>query len=518
MEEKPGAVLQFVHDHPYITCLFLLTVAPLLLGVGLWLYLHLTVSTQIEQELRALKLPVNGLELETWNHPADHGGKEFLDAMREMDAVETRIGSDEFNRLIDNSRVILQTAAAIKSGSYTPPDPLEFSTRPEDRKLLHERIAASYREDQTALENLFREVAPIQTKMAEAARHGSIVFPGEYRNGMETRCEGLMSYRYYALAQARQAEYEAFAGGNGDAALARLQTVIDFNRRFHAYIQLEHLILIAADNTTLKAADRVIAGPGLSGSALRSFGARLMDDTQYAQFRQNLPNAISGEFALVQNCFQSSQSAFETLKNTFSESVLLKIIFLTTQDLDHRECANEFLDMYRLVQRPFPQIRPELAALTPSPALRICHMEPAFDWRQPFLITAMNSPRNRAYALLQNHYRTYAMLLETGIGATLAGERLEGKPWPQDLADPRFPHDPFTGQAFRLLIDDDSVYVWSPGADGRDSGMVPVFHRTGCMKDNHDVPSTMGEDDIVFRLPRALYDSSAGKGRSEETK
>lgn len=466
---RSGVLISFLRNHPYFSFALLLIFLPLLGLSGIWVYLRMTTDRLIADQLHGLGLPANGLELESWRHPADDGRAEFNEALTMFDALSTRLGSTEFERL----------TSVLKPADYAA--------------------------NQPALESFFKSLQPIRQKMNEAARHAAITTGCQYRDGFDAKRNNLMQFRAYALAITLQACYESTINQASDAAWALLAELLTVNRKLSCYTTIENLVSLAVDGIAVKAVDCMLGNGGGDSQALQRISGLVLSAEHDQRYADNFSNSFVGELALVQSGFlRQRQSGFAPgFWDQFSG--IQRLLFIVCRDVDRITLTSVLVDCYQRSRKSCPELSGTLLYV-PSPGVHHCSWDRPLS---PLLMTFLLGSENLFRNIGKTYFKSRAALLTAGIACLVAAERREGKMWPANLDDPRFPRDPCTAAPFKLIVTPDALLIYSIGVNQKDSGKVALFNRTGNMENNHDVPAVAGEDDIVFRLQRAPYEKAS---------
>lgn len=467
---EDGLIRGFVMEHPLFAMLLAGVCTLLLVGGGGWIYLHVTTDDNISAELRALGLPQNGAELNHWNHPKDDGGKEFQEAMQMMDALRTRLGNT-FDEITDTE------------------------------KLKPEELEKHKKE----LEDLSKDLQPIREKMDEANRHNALTYHVDYTDFLTTPIGAVVAHRSFLLALRSVALYECHVKKNPSKALRILIPAFQTTHKLHTYTIIENLFSIASDGIAVSAVSDVLDCAAPEPELLRSISSMLLSPAAQKNAADRLALSFAGEVVFVREAIGHS-GIRKILNGDFGRYAILgKIYLVALGDLKYRACMDDMIRTYLLALQSYPESKVALDQMREIPkGMTRCHTSTGYYiniWDGISLATQCR--------FIDSHYNGEAGTLELGIACALAAERLEGKPWPENLDDARWPRDPFTGLPFKLIVTKDAIFIYSLGPDQKDSGKVEIFNRTGNME---SVPtSTKIEDDVVFRLSRIPYDkASAG--------
>lgn len=467
---RTEAAFGFACRHPFMT-LLLLCVLGLLCLAGVWTYLRLTTEAHIKQELRARGLPTSGLELETWNHPADDGTAEFLSALKEMETLSARTNFDH---------------------------------------LINELKPEQFRANEAELNALLRDFEPIRQRMQDAARHEAITFAAVYQNFPGVSCDVLMSYRSYHLTLAQQARCDAVLHNDPGSGLHKLAEGMRLTHKIRAYTLIECLVFVAAQGIAVKASSESLDRGVLDTATLRDMAQTALNPEAQSVANENLRCAFADETICAHDTIRTAIRDWQKIAQAYPQGRVWGIAipdevtavrFLATCDLDYRACMNAQFTIYDLACQPYPRIRQSLDALRQQATARS-------PWDVRRLLLMYEVLAGEIQNTILSFYKGQASGLELGIACALAADRLEGKDWPVNLDDARFPRDPFTGQPFKLIVNKDAVLIYSLGPDQTDSGKVEAFNKTGDMGGGY-IASPGSDDDIVFRLARQPYDAAA---------
>ena len=445
---------------PYMMIVIL--ASPVWLPMVGWVYLRLTTRDKITARLHAMGLPASGLELESWRQPEDDGREEFREAIKMWQALKVRIGDEEVERLRD--------------------------LKPEE-----------YTDNKVALEALLADLAPICQKMNEATRHKAITWGVTYRHGFAADNSGLKEFRQYMLMLSANAEYESAIGSNPGAALTLLRDGLCFVDSMHCYCLIEHLVNIAAGGILLKQFDNIFQRGGVSSEQLRGFSLALLNPDALRRYKDNLHNAFVGEFACVCT-YYDSPGVEDLLDGTFGEPAGWRPL---TRDVDFQYMFARNEELRSFATMSYSESKPLIKAYDSEAEEK--SSSAVFVYLHHVALSS-NIP---ARALFNWHFNPLTERLQAGIACELVADRLEGRDWPENLDDSRWPRDPFTDQPFQLIFTDDSLLICSTGPDQAHSGKAEIFNRTGRMEHSTEVPAVASEDDIIFRIPRAIYETPA---------
>ncbi len=470
--KRPGVVRR----HPVWTLLLVLVVAPLTALVAEWALLRLTTKPAIVDELHAMGLPANGLELETWKHPADDGRKEMLEALTMLDQLQKRMGDEKFTRLTQ----------------YLMPK--EFTQNRSD------------------LDVFFQEFQPIRQKMEQASQHADITFGIAYRGGLSSKITPVLLFRQYIQALRQNSRYEALLRHDPAAAQKVLQSGFALTQRLRSYTYIEHYILLACDGVLVKTTAEIseFVPPA---AMLRQTASLLLNPVAGQQRDGSLTIALAGELAMLQDIVPEIGRVNPEAGLSRGSSLDICLGWVL-RDVEYRAFYELRKRFYLLTRKSFPEVADSLTVLQ-------------HDWLEfrkrsvlcrlaltPGMVVTESSNDINAFRW---HNNMLAQTLQAGIACELAADRLEGKDWPKDLSDARFPSDPFTDQPFKLLLTKEAVWIVSVGMDRKDSGLAERYNKTGVMpnppcdedgKWGGDNPF-QSADDVVFRLPRAPYENAS---------
>ena len=468
---------------PYM--LIVILASPVWLPVVGWVYLRLTTRDKITARLHAMGLPASGLELERWRQPENDGRAEFREALHLMRALKLKIGDKEYSRI------------------------LKLNTD-------------EYAENREALEGFFADLKPIRQKMSEAAKHDAITYGTGYRNeykyinnSPDEYSAILRDYRDYVRASVCNALFAFYEHNDTTIALAILSSVVDTDYRIKLFATHEVFNSLSIhDNDLLPATEGVIFHPDNSPEELRGFAATLIRAGDNLYDRSNLADCVAGEIAVVQDMFADlANNGCGNVHAYIPRSVPIPPEFFSIllRDVDNLRMLDKLLRWYSILDGSYPKMKDAIEAICQEPVPEIPDDGRLFcEWNMFLVSGAMYYPYDQSVcAEIKRYFSVIAGLLQAGIACELAADRLEGRDWPENLDDSRWPRDPFTDQPFQLIFTDDSLLICSTGPDQAHSGKAEIFNRTGRMEHSTEVPAVASEDDIIFRIPRAIYETPA---------